>query len=422
MDLYRSDIMKALDALKRQRDEVKRATGKGEVSSEDALKDGKTNGVVDDPAALQTRAGEQGGSVNGEHLDSVPLDEEDTGRSAHDLPTPTSPTNSLATPQPKAINPKLRSARRKGNNGITFSDYAGVDTLINSPTIVKLKDGSYIELRCDLCGGNTSWAHNTVMSGVRGFLTHFRLMHNTNLKVHEVLQRCMYRDVPAEEVDRIINGEHKIELIYCESKANLKSDTVYIGQSAVGSGSLPKRGARTVEALETVRAKDNTDTNDANKPRRKRTTKAKDSTTDTNTSSTPTSPKPKPTPKRDHSAPHLSNCPIIVRTLPSNPTQTSISKEATYIELRCSICGGNGSFSSGKLLYGIKGFKAHYREIHKEHLSTDEVLSRCRYREVPGEEVKAIQEGKRGVGFVRCEGSERVRPKKSYRDFVVREV
>lgn len=328
----------------------------------------------------------------------------------------------MATPQPKTISPKLRSARRNGNNGITFSDYAGVDTLIKSPTIVKLKDGSYVELRCDLCGGNTSWAHNTVMSGVRGFLTHFRLMHSTNLKVQEVVQRCKYRDVPAEEVDRIIKGEHKIELIYCESKANLKSDTVYIGQSAVGSGGLPKRGARTVEALDAVRVKNDTDTNDANKLKRKHATKPKDSTTHNTTPSTPTPSKPTQPPKRDHSAPHLSNCPTIVRTLLSNPTQASTSTEATYIELRCSLCGGNGSFSSGKLLYGIKGFKAHYREIHKEHLSTDKVLSRCRYREVPVEEVKAIQEGKRGVGFVRCEGSERVRPKKSYRDFVVREV
>lgn len=104
------------------------------------------NSVTDGPEALQTRAGEQGGPANGEHLDSVPLDEEDTGRSAHDLPTPTSPTDSVATPQPKTMSPKLRSARRKGNNGITFSDYASVDTLIKSPTIVKLKDGSYVEL------------------------------------------------------------------------------------------------------------------------------------------------------------------------------------------------------------------------------------------------------------------------------------
>ena len=88
-----------------------------------------------------------------------------------------------------------------------------------------------------------------------------------------------------------------------------------------------------------------------------------------------------------------------------------------YHELRCDVCGGNGSYGSGKLLEGVKGFKAHFRQIHHEQLLTADVLSRCSYREVPLQEVQEIQAGNVNIGFIRCEGSENVRPKKSYKDF-----
>lgn len=242
-------------------------------------------------------------------------------------------------------------------------------------------------------------------------------MHQTTVKVDKVLQRCKHRDVSAEEAHRIINGEHQIELIHCESKVNLKSDTVYVGQSAVASGNVPKRGARTVEEVAAARAKDGSKSKNS---KRKRATQAIDSAVDSADDSAP-SPKPKKSLKRDRSAPHLSNCPIIVQ-IPSNNDSSNPDTEGTFIELRCDTCHGNGSFSSGKLLYGIKGFKAHYREIHKEHLDTAEILTRCRFREVEAEEVRAIQAGVKGVGFVRCQGSPNVRPKKSYRDFVVEAV
>ncbi|KAM0718846.1 hypothetical protein Q7P37_005918 [Cladosporium fusiforme] len=433
MDNYSLDIMRALGALNKQRNDVLKSKAINKEDGEQSLEGRNLNGRWVDSALAAIDARRQrltaimgvveladanldveellqplalpspdaSSVLSDPEVPSVSTDE--TGEQADDSDWDTIPTDEEDT----------EPTRRKGNNGVTFSDYGGVSTLINSPTICKLKDGSYVELRCDVCGGNTSWAHNKIISGVRGFQVHFRLMHHTTVKVDAVLRRCTFRDVPVEEVERIINGQHKIECIHCESKVNLQSDMVYIGQSAVGSGSVPKRGARMIEDL--AAARDNEDSNAAAVPKqkRKRTTQTDESGVNP---STPASSKPKKSLKRDHSAPHLSNCPIIVQTTEADDEETA------FIELRCDVCHGNGSFSSGKLLYGIKGFKAHYREIHKEHLSTSEILTRCRHREVPLEEVKAIQAGTKGMGFVKCEGSPNVRPKKSYRNFVVKAV
>jgi hypothetical protein len=113
---------------------------------------------------------------------------------------------------------------------------------------------------------------------------------------------------------------------------------------------------------------------------------------------------------RDVTAPCLSNCLVVVKTMAEDGTDK-------YHELRCDVCGGNGSYGSGKLLEGVKGFKAHFRQIHNEQLLTADVLKRCSYREVPLQEVQQIQSGNINIGSIRCAGSANVRPKKSYKDF-----
>lgn len=50
MDSYRSDIIKALGALNRQHDEMKKAAGKGEGSSKGALEDAKMDSLQTDSA------------------------------------------------------------------------------------------------------------------------------------------------------------------------------------------------------------------------------------------------------------------------------------------------------------------------------------------------------------------------------------
>ena len=139
----------------------------------------------------------------------------------------------------------------------------------------------------------------------------------------------------------------------------------------------------------------------------KKQRKKKNAATD---SASPTGPPKKSNRVRDVTAPCLSNCLIVVKTTADDGTDK-------YHELRCDVCGGNGSFGSGKLLEGVKGFKLHFRQIHNQQLLTADVLERCSYREVPLQEVQQIQAGNVNIGFIRCEGSENVRPKKSYKDF-----
>lgn len=56
MDSYRSDIIKALGALNRQRDEMEKAKGKGEGSSEGAVEDGEMDRLQTDSALVAVDA------------------------------------------------------------------------------------------------------------------------------------------------------------------------------------------------------------------------------------------------------------------------------------------------------------------------------------------------------------------------------
>lgn len=81
-------------------------------------------------------------------------------------------------------------------------------------------------------------------------------------------------------------------------------------------------------------------------------------------------------------------------SLPQAPTIIFI--DPGWIELKCYICGGNGSQQSGtvRLAKGIKGIKAHIAHAHPEKsrtCPTAELARLCQVREVPIKEVEHIE-------------------------------
>jgi hypothetical protein len=237
---------------------------------------------------------------------------------------------------------------------------------------------------------------------VRGFQSHFRQVHEDKTSAENVLRRCTHRVVSSQEVEQIKSGGSKIDFVRCDQKVEVGSNKEYVGNNATVGPVTTRRVGHTVETLAAA-GQTQTTTPAAPKKDRKKKTPAPDN-------GSPAAPKKTSNRIRDVSAPCLSNCLIVVKTTAGDGTDK-------YHELRCDVCGGNGSFGSGKLLEGVKGFKAHFRQIHGEQLLTTEVLSRCSYREVPLQEVQEIQAGNVNIGFIRCAGSENVRPKKSYKDF-----
>jgi hypothetical protein len=286
---------------------------------------------------------------------------------------------SIATPAKNtgAITVARKSRPVKGD-GPTSGDFGGVEMLVASPTIIKLPDGSYIELRCDRCGGNTSWAHEHFINGLRGLQSHLRQVHQDQAAPGWLLQRCKYRDVSAEEVEKLITGELKIDSISCQSTANIGMGTEYVGGPPV------KKPAKVPSAAPTAAV----DAATANR---------KDSPVKRNTYYYP-------------ETRSLDNCHVVVQP-------ASERGDNGFIELRCAICHGNGSFGSGKLLAGVRGFKMHFQQIHKEKISTADVLRRCRYRDVSPQEVQEIRVGNVSIGFIRLAGSAHVRPKATLKGF-----
>jgi hypothetical protein len=289
---------------------------------------------------------------------------------------------SVATPaKNNGATTLARKSRPVKGDGLTTSDFGGVERLVASPTIIKLPDGYYIELRCDRCGGNTSWAHEHFINGLHGLQSHLRQVHQDQVAPGLLLQRCKYRDVSAEEVEKLITGELKIDSISCQSTANIGMGTEYVGGPPV------KKPAKVLSAAPTA-TNLAVDAATANK---------KDSPAKRNTYYFPETRR-------------LDNCHVVVQ--PSTERGDN-----GFIELRCAICHGNGSFGSGKLLSGVRGFKMHFQQIHKEKISTADVLQRCRYRDVPPHEVQEIRAGSVSIGFIRLAGSVHVRPKNTLKDF-----
>jgi len=274
-----------------------------------------------------------------------------------------------------------RKSRPAKGEGPTSRDFNGVESLNASPTIIKLKDGSYIELRCDRCGGNASWAHEHFINGLRGLQSHLRQVHQDQPKLDLLLQRCKYRDVSAEEVAKLITGELKIDFISCQSTANIGMGTEYVGGPSVKKPNKVASGTPAAGSL----AADAAHASDEDSPAKKKSTYQPQTRA-------------------------LDNCPVVVQP-------ASEKGDDGFIELRCNVCHGSFSYASGKLLSGVRGFKMHLQQIHEEKTSTADVLRRCRYRDVPPQEVQEIRAGKSSIGFVRCEGSASVRPKGTYKNF-----
>ncbi|KAF2672604.1 hypothetical protein BT63DRAFT_131833 [Microthyrium microscopicum] len=88
------------------------------------------------------------------------------------------------------------------------------DWLLKYPTVVLRKDGTWVELRCDICGGNSlANSDRRFAQGVIGFVRHLSRGHgikperasagSSSGRLEWAIARCTYREVPAEEVAAI---------------------------------------------------------------------------------------------------------------------------------------------------------------------------------------------------------------------------
>jgi hypothetical protein len=80
------------------------------------------------------------------------------------------------------------------------------DWLAKYPTIVMRRDGHWVELRCDVCKGNSlANSDKRFAQGVIGFVRHLSRGHgikppNPSTRLEWTVKRCEYRVVPPEDV------------------------------------------------------------------------------------------------------------------------------------------------------------------------------------------------------------------------------
>ncbi|KAF2167346.1 hypothetical protein M409DRAFT_53952 [Zasmidium cellare ATCC 36951] len=100
------------------------------------------------------------------------------------------------------------------------------DYLPSSSTIVKNANGTWVELRCPECGGNVSHDHGKLLKGIKGFLTHIKKYHGYSGKstLDEAAGFCTHREVPMDEVKKILNGGDKgmpyVQMVVLENETS----------------------------------------------------------------------------------------------------------------------------------------------------------------------------------------------------------
>lgn len=78
--------------------------------------------------------------------------------------------------------------------------------LDNCSVIARNERGEYVELRCDMCGGNSGRNTKGFLYGIIGFSAHYRYAHNESLSPADIFQRCSVRAVLMDEVHEIESG------------------------------------------------------------------------------------------------------------------------------------------------------------------------------------------------------------------------
>lgn len=95
-------------------------------------------------------------------------------------------------------------------------------------SIVLSADGTWIELRCCECGGNTSPSTSGLMRGVGAMHGHLRFSHDYEpMKMPEVIDRCAHRVVEEDEVGDIVlrgdAGMPYVDMIPAETKTTQRT-------------------------------------------------------------------------------------------------------------------------------------------------------------------------------------------------------
>ncbi|KAF2206532.1 hypothetical protein CERZMDRAFT_103294 [Cercospora zeae-maydis SCOH1-5] len=99
-----------------------------------------------------------------------------------------------------------------GEEGIVIADPN--DYLSSCPCVVHdAETDHWIELRCVVCGTNHTHRRKKYLHSVPGMASHIIQMHRQQMKHSDVVQRCSFRNVSEEEVDKIMSGELRVAFV-----------------------------------------------------------------------------------------------------------------------------------------------------------------------------------------------------------------
>ncbi|KJX96193.1 hypothetical protein TI39_contig742g00015 [Zymoseptoria brevis] len=102
------------------------------------------------------------------------------------------------------------------------------------PTIVKTDEGTWVELRCSVCNGNTEPQKGQFYKGPAGLQKHLQTNHQQKVTRADVIVRCMHRAVSDGEVEKIESGEVEVERVVGVGQGKATSGRK--GKAAGGGG------------------------------------------------------------------------------------------------------------------------------------------------------------------------------------------
>ncbi|EME78518.1 uncharacterized protein MYCFIDRAFT_199707 [Pseudocercospora fijiensis CIRAD86] len=113
------------------------------------------------------------------------------------------PTGNPADSQPNASTQQPPPIAFRNGQKLSHRDH-----LKYCPVIVFNQDSNdWVELRCSECGTNISVAQKCHLGGAVGFVKHLSRTHKIlGLKAEDAMNRCKYRVVPDDEVQRILDA------------------------------------------------------------------------------------------------------------------------------------------------------------------------------------------------------------------------
>lgn len=165
----------------------------------------------------------------------------DEDLSTHDMPATSPPPSADATdvPLPERVLKKAKTSGKHAERIIAETH----PTVIPSPH----KIGSYLELRCGVCGGNYASWQKHYYRGAHGFFNHFMMCHRTAFPggkmppLHDIIERCTHHILTDKEIKGIKQGNadaYVVEKVLGSGREDIERATPADRASAMGTPSV----------------------------------------------------------------------------------------------------------------------------------------------------------------------------------------